>query len=111
MNQLTIGTPLAPNATRLLLLGAGELGKEVAIEAMRLGLEVVAVARYAKAPAMQVAHRAHVVDMLDGPRLRALLEAERPRWIVPEVEAIATDVLLELEAAGQVVVPTARATA
>jgi len=110
MNTLTIGTPLAANATRLLLLGAGELGKEVAIEAMRLGLEVVAVDRYANAPAMQVAHRAHVLDMLDPERLRAVLEDEQPRWIVPEVEAIATDVLAELEAAGCTVVPTARAT-
>lgn len=110
MTTLIIGTPLASNATRLLLLGAGELGKEVAIEAMRLGLEVIAVDRYADAPAMQVAHRAHVIDMLDGARLRALIEAEQPRWIVPEVEAIATDMLLELEAEGFEVVPRARAT-
>jgi len=110
MTTLIIGTPLASNSTRLLLLGAGELGKEVAIEAMRLGLEVIAVDRYANAPAMQVAHRAHVIDMLDGARLRALIEAERPRWIVPEVEAIATDMLLELEAEGFEVVPQARAT-
>jgi len=110
MSTLSIGTPLAANATRLLLLGSGELGKEVAIEAMRLGLEVIAVDRYADAPAMQVAHRAHVIDMLDGARLRAVIEAERPRWIVPEVEAIATDTLVALEADGFVVVPTARAT-
>ncbi|MGE0482768.1 MAG: formate-dependent phosphoribosylglycinamide formyltransferase [Gammaproteobacteria bacterium] len=110
MTKLTIGTPLAANATRLLLLGAGELGREVAIEAMRLGLEVVACDRYAAAPAMQVAHRAHVVDMLDVAALREVLERERPRWIVPEVEAIATDLLVELEGEGFHVVPTAAAT-
>ncbi|MEQ8660890.1 MAG: formate-dependent phosphoribosylglycinamide formyltransferase, partial [Gammaproteobacteria bacterium] len=110
MSTLSIGTPLAANATRLLLLGAGELGREVALEAMRLGLEVVAVDRYADAPAMQVAHRAHVLDMLDGARLRAVIEREQPHFIVPEVEAIATEVLVELEADGFNVVPTARAT-
>ncbi|MEQ8232049.1 MAG: formate-dependent phosphoribosylglycinamide formyltransferase [Gammaproteobacteria bacterium] len=110
MSTQSIGTPLAANATRLLLLGAGELGKEVALEAMRLGLEVIAVDRYADAPAMQVAHRAHVIDMLDGPRLRAVIEQERPHFVVPEVEAIATETLLELEAEGFNVVPTARAT-
>ncbi|MEX2480168.1 MAG: formate-dependent phosphoribosylglycinamide formyltransferase [Gammaproteobacteria bacterium] len=110
MPALTIGTPLATNATRLMLLGAGELGKEVAIEAMRLGLEVIAVDRYANAPGMQVAHRAHVIDMLDAHRLRTVVETERPRWIVPEVEAIATETLLELEAEGYTVVPTANAT-
>lgn len=110
MSTLEIGTPMASNATRLLLLGAGELGREVAIEAMRLGLEVIAVDRYANAPAMQVAHRAHVLDMLDGAALRAVVERERPRWIVPEVEAIATEILVELEAAGHHVVPTANAT-
>ncbi|MCB1745826.1 MAG: formate-dependent phosphoribosylglycinamide formyltransferase [Gammaproteobacteria bacterium] len=110
MTTLTIGTPLASNATRLLLLGAGELGREVAIEAMRLGLEVVACDRYANAPAMQVAHRAHVVDMLDAGALREVLAAERPRWIVPEVEAIATELLVELEGEGFHVVPTAAAT-
>ena len=110
MSGVAIGTPLSAAATRVLLLGAGELGKEVVIELQRLGVEVVAVDRYADAPAMQVAHRAHVVDMLDGAALRAVIEAERPHLIVPEVEAIATDTLLELEAEGFTVIPTARAT-
>lgn len=105
----TIGTPGAPGATRLMLLGAGELGKEVAIEAQRLGLEVIAVDRYDRAPAMQVAHRSHVLDMLDGKALAALITHEQPALVVPEIEAIATATLLELEAAGQRVVPTARA--
>lgn len=105
-----IGTPLAPNATRLLLLGAGELGREVALEAMRLGLEVIAVDRYDKAPAMQIAHRAHTINMLDGAALRRVIEQEKPAFIVPEVEAIATDTLVELERDGFNVVPTAQAT-
>jgi phosphoribosylglycinamide formyltransferase 2 len=105
----TIGTPLAPGATRLLLLGSGELGKEVAIEAQRLGIEVIAVDRYASAPAMQVAHRAHVVNMLDPAALRAVISREQPRFIVPEIEAIATTELLALEAEGYTVIPTARA--
>lgn len=105
-----IGTPLSPGATRALLLGAGELGKEVAIELQRLGVEVVAVDRYPDAPAMQVAHRAHVVDMLDPAALRAVLDAEAPHVVVPEIEAIATQVLADVEAAGVRVVPTARAT-
>jgi len=105
----TLGTPHAPSATRLLLLGAGELGKEVAIEAQRLGVEVIAADRYAHAPAMQVAHRSHVLDMLDAGALRALVRHERPALIVPEIEAIATPALLELEADGFRVVPTARA--
>jgi phosphoribosylglycinamide formyltransferase 2 len=105
----TIGTPLSPGATRLLLLGAGELGKEVAIEAHRLGIEVVAVDRYPNAPAMQVAHRSHVIDMLDPKALRRVVEAERPAYIVPEIEAIATPELERLEAEGFTVVPTARA--
>ncbi len=105
----TIGTPLAPSATRLMLLGSGELGKEVAIEAQRLGIEVIAVDRYPHAPAMQVAHRAHVIPMLDPAALRALVLAERPHFIVPEIEAIATQELLALEAEGFTVVPTARA--
>ncbi len=109
-HPLVIGTPLAPNATRLLLLGAGELGREVALEAMRLGLEVIACDRYANAPAMQVAHRAHVIDMLDPASLRRIIERERPACIVPEVEAIATDELVALEAEGYRVVPTATAT-
>ncbi len=105
----TIGTPLTAGATRLLLLGSGELGKEVAIEAQRFGVEVVAVDRYANAPAMQVAHRAHVINMLDGAELRRVIEHERPSFVVPEIEAIATPTLLELEREGFHVVPTARA--
>lgn len=105
----TIGTPLSPSATRLLLLGCGELGKEVVIEAQRLGIEVIGVDRYPDAPAMQVAHRAHVIDMLDRAALRAVIERERPHFIVPEIEAIATTELLELEQEGFTVIPTARA--
>ncbi|MGP1386687.1 MAG: formate-dependent phosphoribosylglycinamide formyltransferase [Thainema sp.] len=104
------GTPLAPQAQRLLLLGSGELGREVAIEAMRLGIEVIAADRYANAPAMQVAHRSHVVDMLDGAKIRWLIEHEKPTMIVPEIEAIATDTLIELEQEGWNVIPTAKAT-
>ncbi|MEY2469946.1 MAG: phosphoribosylglycinamide formyltransferase 2, partial [Actinomycetota bacterium] len=96
--------------TRILLLGAGELGKEVAIEAQRLAVEVIAVDRYAGAPAMQVAHRSHVIDMLDADALRKVITEEAPDLVVPEVEAIATDELVALEASGQRVVPTARAT-
>ena len=105
----TIGTPLSPSGTRMLLLGGGELGKEVAIEAQRLGVEVIAADRYANAPAMQVAHRSHVVNMLDPHALRALVLQVRPSLIVPEIEAIATAALLELEAEGYRVIPTARA--
>ena len=105
----TFGTPHTPTATRLLLLGSGELGKEVAIEAQRFGIEVIAVDRYANAPAMQVAHRSHVVSMQDGERLRAIIEEEKPSFIVPEIEAIATDTLVELESEGYNVIPTARA--
>ena len=105
----TLGTPNAPGATRVLLLGSGELGKEVSIELMRLGCEVIAVDRYANAPAMQVAHRSHVIDMLDGAAIRSVVEQERPHFIVPEIEAIATDELLKLEQEGVTVVPTARA--
>jgi phosphoribosylglycinamide formyltransferase 2 len=108
-SMTTIGTPLSPTATRLMLLGSGELGKEVAIEAQRLGVEVIAVDRYANAPAMQVAHRAHVIDMLDPAALRSLVERERPQLIVPEIEAIATTELVALEREGHHVVPTARA--
>jgi phosphoribosylglycinamide formyltransferase 2 len=104
-----LGTPLSPSATRLLLLGAGELGKEVAIEAQRLGVEVIAADRYPNAPAMQVAHRAHVLNMLDPVVLRDLVLHEQPAMIVPEIEAIATPALLELEAEGFRVIPTARA--
>jgi phosphoribosylglycinamide formyltransferase 2 len=107
--MVTIGTALTAKATKVLLLGAGELGKEVVIELQRLGVEVIAVDRYANAPAMQVAHRAHVVSMLDPQALRRVIEQERPDLIVPEVEAIATATLLELEAEGFTVVPTARA--
>lgn len=108
-DMTTIGTPATGSATRLVLLGSGELGKEVAIEAQRLGVEVVAVDRYPGAPAMQVAHRAHVVDMLDPAALRRLVERERPTLIVPEIEAIATQELLTLEQEGHLVIPTARA--
>jgi len=105
-----IGTPLKKGATRIMLLGSGELGKEVAIEAQRLGIEVIAVDRYAGAPAMQVAHRGHVIDMLDGSELDRVVRLERPDYIVPEIEAIDTQFLLELEEAGFNVIPTARAT-
>jgi len=105
----TIGTPLSSGATRLMLLGAGELGKEVVIEAQRFGVEVIAVDRYANAPAMQVAHRCHVINMLDPRALRELVLRERPHFIVPEIEAIATTELLALEQEGYTVIPTARA--
>ena len=104
-----LGTPLSSSAVRVLLCGSGELGKEVVIELQRLGVEVIAVDRYANAPAMQVAHRSHVIDMLDGAALRAVIEQERPHYIVPEIEAIATATLVELEAEGFTVIPTARA--
>ena len=104
-----IGTPLSSSATRVLLCGCGELGKEVVIELQRLGCEVIGVDRYANAPAMQVAHRSHVIDMLDGAALRAVIEKEQPHYIVPEIEAIATATLVELETEGFNVVPTARA--
>jgi phosphoribosylglycinamide formyltransferase 2 len=110
MNQLTIGTPLSPSATRVMLLGSGELGKEVLIALQRLGVETVAVDRYPDAPGHQVAHRAHVINMADGAALRALIEQERPHIIVPEIEAIATDMLEKIEAEGLArVIPTARA--
>jgi phosphoribosylglycinamide formyltransferase 2 len=105
----TLGTPFAPGATRVLFCGAGELGREVVIELKRLGCEVIAVDRYANAPAMQVADRAHVIDMLDGAALRRVILAEKPQLIVPEIEAIATDALVQLENEGWRVVPTARA--
>lgn len=104
-----IGTPLKPGATRVLFCGSGELGKEVVMELQRYGVEVIAVDRYENAPAMQVAHRSHVVDMLDGTALRAVIEKERPHLIVPEIEAIATAELVRLEEEGYRVVPTARA--
>lgn len=107
----TIGTPLSPSATKVMLLGAGELGKEVTIELQRLGVEVIAVDRYENAPAMQVAHRSHVIDMTDAAALRALVEDEAPNLIVPEIEAIATDELARIEADDlATVIPTAKAT-
>jgi len=107
--SVSIGTPLTPNATRVLLLGSGELGKEVVIELQRFGVEVIACDRYADAPAMQVAHRSHVLDMLDRAQLRAVIEKEKPHLIVPEIEAIATAELVALEAEGWTVIPTADA--
>src|SRR5215471_15503127 len=105
-----IGTPLSPSATKVMLLGSGELGKEVIIALQRLGVEVIAVDRYANAPGHQVAHRAHVIAMTEGAALRRLIEQERPQLVVPEIEAIATDALVEIEREGLVeVIPTARA--
>ena len=104
-----IGTPGTQSAMRVLLLGAGELGKELVIELQRLGCETIAVDRYENAPAMQVAHRSHVVSMLDGEALRAVIEIEQPDYIVPEIEAIATQTLLDMEGEGYTVIPTARA--
>lgn len=106
----TIGTALRPNATKVMMLGSGELGKEVVIELQRLGVEVIALDRYENAPAQQVAHRAYTISMLDGQALRALVEKEKPDFIIPEVEAIATDTLVELENEGYNVIPTAKAT-
>jgi phosphoribosylglycinamide formyltransferase 2 len=104
------GTPHTDTAIRVLLLGSGELGKEVAIELQRFAVEVIAVDRYANAPAMQVAHRSHVIDMLDGAALRRVIELEKPDFVVPEIEAIHTPTLIELESEGVNVIPTARAT-
>lgn len=106
----TIGTPLSQTAKKVMLLGSGELGKEVAIELQRFGVEVIAVDRYANAPAMQVAHKSFTINMLDGDALRQLVESEKPDLIVPEIEAIATKTLLKLESEGFTVIPTARAT-
>lgn len=106
----TLGTPLRPSATKVMMLGSGELGKEVVIELQRLGVEVIAVDRYENAPAQQVAHRAYTISMLDGEALAKLIEQEKPDYIVPEVEAIATATLVELEQAGYNVIPTAKAT-
>lgn len=106
---VTVGTPLSPTATKLMMLGSGELGKEVVIEAQRLGVEVIAVDRYENAPAMQVAHRSHVINMLDAAELRRVIELEKPHFIVPEIEAIATAELVKLEAEGFNVIPTAEA--
>ncbi|AHF00351.1 phosphoribosylglycinamide formyltransferase [Thiomicrospira aerophila AL3] len=108
--MVTLGTPFSATATRVMLCGSGELGKEVVIELQRLGVEVIAVDRYANAPAMQVADRSHVINMLDGAALRQVIEQEQPHYIVPEIEAIATDTLAELEAEGFQVIPTAKAT-
>ena len=105
----SIGTPLSPSATRVLFCGGGELGKEVVIELQRLGVEVIVVDRYDNAPAMQVAHRSHAISMLDGDALRKVIETEKPHYIVPEIEAIATDTLVALESEGYTVIPTARA--
>ena len=109
--MISIGTPLSPSATKVLFLGAGELGKEVVIELQRLGCEVIACDRYPNAPAMQVAHRSHVLDMTDAAALREIVDQERPHLIVPEIEAIATDELARIEAESEsTVIPTARAT-
>ena len=105
----SIGTPLSNTATKVLFCGGGELGKEVVIELQRYGVEVIVVDRYANSPAMQVAHRSHVISMLDGAALRKIIETEKPDYIVPEIEAIATDTLVELEQEGFTVIPTARA--
>lgn len=104
-----IGTPNAENATRVMLLGAGELGKELVIELQRLGCETIAVDRYDNAPAMQVAHRRHVINMLDDKQLREVIEVEQPDYIVPEIEAIATTTLIDMESEGYNVIPSARA--
>ena len=104
-----IGTATSETATRVLLCGSGELGKEVAIEFQRLGIEVIAVDRYDNAPAMQVAHRSHTLSMLDGKALRSVIELEKPHLIIPEIEALSTDTLAELEEEGFKVIPTARA--
>lgn len=106
----SIGTPLSNTATKVLFCGGGELGKEVVIELQRYGVEVIVVDRYKNSPAMQVAHRSHVISMLDSEALRDIIEREKPDYIVPEIEAIATDTLLKLEAEGFTVIPTARAT-
>ena len=105
----TIGTPLSSTATKVLFCGGGELGKEVVIELQRYGVEVIVVDRYPGSPAMQVAHRSHAISMLDGEALRNIIETEKPDYIVPEIEAIATDTLVELEQEGFTVIPTARA--
>lgn len=105
-----IGTPYTEGARRAMLLGCGELGKEVAIELQRLGVEVIGVDRYPNAPAMQIAHRSHVINMLDAKALRAIIELEKPHLVIPEIEAIATQTLVEMETEGLNVVPTARAT-
>ncbi|MDZ7647429.1 MAG: ATP-grasp domain-containing protein [Cytophagales bacterium] len=107
--SLKLGTPLTSSAVKVMMLGSGELGKEVVIEFQRYGVEVIAVDRYDNAPAMQVAHRSYTISMLDGNALRQVIERERPHYIVPEVEAIATDTLVELENEGFNIIPTAQA--
>jgi phosphoribosylglycinamide formyltransferase 2 len=109
IGMTVFGTPLSEHATKVLLLGAGELGKEVVIELQRYGVETIAVDRYANAPAMQVAHRSHVINMLDGAEVRRVIELEQPDLVVPEIEAIHTPTLQSLEAEGYRVIPTARA--
>jgi phosphoribosylglycinamide formyltransferase 2 len=109
-DSLVIGTPLTSSAIKVMMLGSGELGKEVVIEFQRYGVEVIAVDRYDNAPAMQVAHRSYTISMLDPNALRLLIEKEKPDFIVPEVEAIATDTLMELEREGFTVIPSANAT-
>jgi len=109
-SRFSIGSPLCSNATKVVLCGSGELGKELAIELQRLGVEVIAIDRYDNAPAMQVAHRSYVISMLDGDALRKIVEKEKPNYIIPEIEAIATDTLQALENEGFTVIPTARAT-
>src|SRR5687768_3082780 len=108
-STIEIGTPLTVTATKVMLLGSGELGKEVVIEFQRYGVEVIAVDRYDHAPAMQVAHRSYTISMLDGVALREVIKKEKPHYIVPEVEAIDTATLAELEQEGFVVIPTANA--
>lgn len=110
LSSISIGTPLSPNATKVVLLGSGELGKEVAIEFQRYGVEVIAIDQYKNAPAMQLAHRSYQVSMLDGKALSKIIRDEKPHYIIPELEAIATDTLLELEKEGFAVIPTAKAT-
>ncbi len=107
--SVTIGTPLSPSATKVLLCGGGELGKELVLEMQRLGIEVIVVDRYEHAPAMQVAHRSYIISMLDNKALRSIIEQEKPTFIVPEIEAIATDELVALEQQGYAIIPSARA--
>lgn len=108
--MITIGTPLSASATKVMMLGSGELGKEVVIELQRYGVEVIAVDRYEQAPAMQVAHKSYVISMLDAAALRGVIEKEKPHYIVPEIEAIATELLVDLEKEGYTVIPSAKAT-
>ncbi|MCW3786039.1 formate-dependent phosphoribosylglycinamide formyltransferase [Plebeiibacterium sediminum] len=110
VSNTSIGTPLSPTATKVIMLGSGELGKEVVIEFQRYGIEVIAIDKYENAPAMQVAHKSYIVSMLDGASLAKIIREEKPDYIIPEVEAIATDTLIELEKEGFNVIPTANAT-